>query len=57
MTLLGFGALIFLCHFPPLYTMSLSLKSLVQNSKFLTGLLTPVSKVYAGAAGYRQIGN
>ncbi|KAI8983096.1 cytochrome b-c1 complex subunit 7 [Pilobolus umbonatus] len=36
--------------------MSLSLKSFVQSSKFLTGLLTPVSKAYAGAAGYRQIG-
>jgi ubiquinol-cytochrome c reductase subunit 7 len=37
--------------------MSLSLKSFVQGSKFLSGLLKPVSKAYAGAAGYRQIGN
>ncbi|KAI9030042.1 cytochrome b-c1 complex subunit 7 [Phycomyces nitens] len=36
--------------------MSLSLKNLVQSSKFLTGILTPVSKVYAGAAGYQKIG-
>ncbi|KAI7898282.1 cytochrome b-c1 complex subunit 7 [Cokeromyces recurvatus] len=36
--------------------MSLTLKSFVQNSKFLSSLLKPVSKVYAGAAGYRQIG-
>ncbi|KAI8874825.1 14 kDa subunit of cytochrome bd ubiquinol oxidase [Backusella circina FSU 941] len=36
--------------------MSLSLKSFVQGSKFLSGLLKPVSKAYAGAAGYRQIG-
>lgn len=36
--------------------MSLSLKSLVQNSKLLSGFLKPVSKAYAGAAGYRQIG-
>lgn len=36
--------------------MSLSLKSLVQNSKLLTSFLKPVAKAYAGAAGYRQIG-
>ncbi|CAO3657617.1 unnamed protein product [Mucor hiemalis] len=36
--------------------MSLSLKSLVQNSKLLSSFLKPVSKAYAGAAGYRQIG-
>ncbi|KAI8058956.1 cytochrome b-c1 complex subunit 7 [Gilbertella persicaria] len=36
--------------------MSLTLKSLVQNSKLLSGFLKPVSKAYAGAAGYRQIG-
>ncbi|GAA5805306.1 hypothetical protein HPULCUR_010821 [Helicostylum pulchrum] len=35
---------------------SLSLKSLIQNSKLLTSFLKPVSKAYAGAAGYRQIG-
>lgn len=35
---------------------SLSLKSLVQNSKLLSSFLKPVSKAYAGAAGYRQIG-
>lgn len=35
---------------------SLSLKSFVKNSKLLSGLLTPVGKAYAGAAGYRQIG-
>ncbi|KAI8885972.1 14 kDa subunit of cytochrome bd ubiquinol oxidase [Backusella circina FSU 941] len=36
--------------------MSLSLKSFVQNSKFFSSLLKPVSKAYVGAAGYRQIG-
>jgi ubiquinol-cytochrome c reductase subunit 7 len=36
--------------------MSLSLKSFVQSSKLLSGFLKPVSKAYAGAAGYRQIG-
>ncbi|KAG0164188.1 Cytochrome b-c1 complex subunit 7 [Apophysomyces sp. BC1034] len=36
--------------------MALSLKSVVQSSKFLSGLLKPVSKVYANAAGYQQIG-
>ncbi|KAI9482766.1 MAG: cytochrome b-c1 complex subunit 7 [Benjaminiella poitrasii] len=36
--------------------MSLTLKSFVQNSKFFSSLLKPVSKVYASAAGYRQIG-
>ncbi|KAI8336490.1 cytochrome b-c1 complex subunit 7 [Blakeslea trispora] len=36
--------------------MSLTLKSFVQNSKLLSGFLKPVSKAYAGAAGYRQIG-
>ncbi|ORX51334.1 14 kDa subunit of cytochrome bd ubiquinol oxidase [Hesseltinella vesiculosa] len=35
---------------------TISLKNVVQNSKFLSGLLTPVSKVYASAAGYREIG-
>ncbi|KAI8328485.1 cytochrome b-c1 complex subunit 7 [Chlamydoabsidia padenii] len=35
---------------------TISLKSVVQNSKFLSGLLKPAAKVYAGAAGYRQIG-
>ncbi|KAF7726575.1 Cytochrome b-c1 complex subunit 7 [Apophysomyces ossiformis] len=36
--------------------MALSLKSVVQGSKFLSGILKPVSKVYASAAGYQQIG-
>ena len=35
----------------------ISLKGLVQNSKLLSGLLTPASKIYANAAAYRQIGN
>ncbi|KAI8073113.1 cytochrome b-c1 complex subunit 7 [Gongronella butleri] len=35
---------------------TISLKNAVQGSKFLSGLLKPVSKVYASAAGYRQIG-
>ncbi|KAI9247053.1 cytochrome b-c1 complex subunit 7 [Sporodiniella umbellata] len=36
--------------------MSLSLKSLVQNSKVLSGFLKPLSGAYANAAGYRKIG-
>ncbi|ORZ24047.1 cytochrome b-c1 complex subunit 7 [Absidia repens] len=35
---------------------TISLKSVVQSSKFLSGLLKPAAKVYAGAAGYQQIG-
>lgn len=35
---------------------TVSLKTVVQNSKFLSGLLKPVAKAYAGAAGYQQIG-
>ncbi|KAI8086049.1 cytochrome b-c1 complex subunit 7 [Halteromyces radiatus] len=35
---------------------TISLKSVVQNSKFLSGLLKPAAKAYAGAAGYQQIG-
>ncbi|CAO3638965.1 unnamed protein product [Cunninghamella blakesleeana] len=35
---------------------TISLKTCVQSSKFLSGLLKPVSKVYANAAGYQQIG-
>ncbi|KAI7859591.1 cytochrome b-c1 complex subunit 7 [Circinella umbellata] len=34
----------------------ISLKGLVQNSKLLSGILTPAAKVYANAAAYRQIG-
>ncbi|KAI7871140.1 cytochrome b-c1 complex subunit 7 [Spinellus fusiger] len=36
--------------------MSLSLKTFIQSSKFLSGLVTPVAKAYVSAAGYRQIG-
>lgn len=36
---------------------TITLKNCVQSSKFLSGLLKPVSKVYASAAGYQQIGN
>ncbi|CEG73495.1 Putative Cytochrome b-c1 complex subunit 7 [Rhizopus microsporus] len=36
--------------------MSLSLKSFVQNSKLLSGLVKPLASAYANTAGYRQIG-
>ncbi|KAG2185282.1 hypothetical protein INT44_002072 [Umbelopsis vinacea] len=36
--------------------MALSFKSAVQNSKFLSSFLKPVSTAYANVAGYRQIG-
>ncbi|RCI04014.1 Cytochrome b-c1 complex subunit 7 [Rhizopus stolonifer] len=36
--------------------MSLSLKSFVQSSKLMSGLLKPLSAAYADAAGYRKIG-
>ncbi|KAI9301888.1 cytochrome b-c1 complex subunit 7 [Cunninghamella echinulata] len=35
---------------------TISLKTCVQSSKFLSGLVKPVAKVYASAAGYQQIG-
>ncbi|GAB5589720.1 Cytochrome b-c1 complex subunit 7 [Umbelopsis nana] len=36
--------------------MALTLKSAVQNSKFLASFLKPVSSAYANISGYRQIG-
>lgn len=48
----------FLCLYiysqPPMST--ISLKNVVLNSKFLSGLMKPAAKAYAGAAGYQQIG-